>query len=117
MSSEDKKPEWKHDIPIDLFNDIVIKPIDKISKTYTMTSPDTADYYTVLHYGKKKIQTKADISDYFEISLAPYDDVIRLTDLGERAMENLESINKWKHKHAKELSEYKRLKKKFEGVV
>lgn len=111
------KPVWRHNIDERTARWIASHRVDKIVLNTEMHSEDSWSNYLVLHCSEPKSQCKAPPDLFISKEL-----VIRSNDnrgivtLAVEVEDTLDQIDAWKKRNQRELAEYKRLKKKFEGV-
>ncbi|WP_202306462.1 hypothetical protein [Mesorhizobium sp. L-8-10] len=96
--------------------------ITKITHHWRMTGVDTSEDWIELHRGKSDGTKERrrfpssflNTNGYFEFR-PNWRQLVTPTYRGENAIKDLEAIDAWEKKHARQRAEYERLKKKFDG--
>ena len=109
----DKRPEWDFPLTEQQVKNLC-QMIVKITHHWEMTSADTSRNWIEFHPDKgKPFAAPNGWQKLFEFSATHHNTLIRPNYHGERAMQRLDEIKAFETKHAKERSEYERLKAKF----
>ena len=111
-------PEWPFEVDFDLAKWLLDYHIVKITHHWSMTGVDTSKDWIELHAdGKSKRQVNTSFfSNQREFGFEPdHASLIQLKSYIHPDMhERIEEIRKWNKRNARERSEYKRLRAKFE---
>lgn len=110
---EDKRPEWKHKMTLPMFEKMWNATITKITHHWKQIGCDSGENWIEFHDGKNNFRAPAHWEEFFKFA-PDHRTLIQPAYNAEYAAKDLEAIKKWEKKHQRELSEYKRLKEKFD---
>ena len=118
--TEENRPKWDFDLPLELFRKLVRSWITRIDVKSKMTSADTSESWLEFHSDSNKDVIKINqvgrVWKLFEFTPNHHAKLIGLTSAGERALKRSEEIAAFDKKHNSEIATYRRLKAKFEGT-
>jgi len=117
MTEEEKRPEWKFEMPEDDARWFISHHVNKISTNYVMISADDSRNYVTFHSGQSGMQRDSSYVYRFRNWFHIIADGHRVIELCEpyysQMKEKIEEIDKWERKNKRDRSEYERLKRKF----